>query len=134
MGRVAHDVFSKSYEASADLSASQYCFVKPSTGVAGGVSARMALCGANERTFGVLQTNPNAIGLAGTVRHAGTTKLKVDGSGTAISVGDPLKSNASGIGVKAGTDKDHVGAIALEASTASGDLIEALIAIYDLAA
>lgn len=129
--RVFKDVFTKSYEASADLSASRYCFVKPSTGVAGGVSARIALCGANERGFGVLQDAPDAVGIAGAVRHLGTTKLKVDGTGTPIVVGSVLKSDASGRGVVAGTDKDKVLARALEASTAEDDIIEAILTEFD---
>lgn len=43
--------------------------------------------------------------------------------GGSVTSGQPLKSDASGFGVAATTDKDRVGAIALEAG-ASGDLIK----------
>lgn len=130
--RVTKDVFTKSYEVAADLSASQFCFVVPSAGVSGGVSARMSLSGANGRAVGVLQDKPNAAGVVGAVRHLGTTKLKVAGNSVNIAAGDPLKSDASGRGVKATSNNDKVGAIALEATTADDVYIEALLVSYDL--
>lgn len=123
----------KTWEANADLSASQFTFVIGVAGPAGGAQARVGLSGANGRTIGVLQNKPTAAGLGAVVRLSGTTKLKVDGSSVAIVAGDPLKSDASARGVKAATDKDKVGAIAMEPSTAANDIIEAIVELYDLA-
>lgn len=120
-------------EANADLSASQFTAVKFVAGPSGGVQARAALAAANERAIGVLQNKPNAAGVGAVVRIGGTTKLKVDGSGTAIVAGDALKADASSRGVKAATDKDKVIAIAMEPSSAANDVIEALISRYDIA-
>jgi hypothetical protein len=120
-------------EASADLSTHQFKFVIGAAASGNSQLARVNVSGANGRSFGILQNKPSAAGLGAVVRLAGTSKLVVDGSGSAISVGSPLKADASGRGVVAGTDKDKVGAIALEASSAANDVIEALICIYDIA-
>jgi hypothetical protein len=120
-------------EASADLSTHQYKFVKGVAGIAGGQLARVALAGAGDRPLGITQNKPNASGLGSVVRIAGTSKLVVDGSGTAVVAGLPIKASTNGIGVVAGTDKDKVGAIALEPSTVASDVIEVLVVLYDLA-
>jgi hypothetical protein len=119
-------------EAGADLSTHQFKFVIGVAGVAGGQQARVNVSGANGRTIGVLQNKPNAAGLGAVVRVSGTSKLVVDGT-VAIAAGNPLKADASGRGVLAATDKDKVGGIALEPSTAANDIIEALVVHYDLA-
>lgn len=119
-------------EAAGDLSTHQFKFVIGAVAVAGGQQARVNVTGSNNRVIGILQNKPNAAGLGAVVRVSGRSKLVVDGSGTAIAVGSPLKSS-SGVGIVAGTDKDKVGAIALEASTANGDIIDSLIMNYDLA-
>lgn len=49
-----------------------------------------------------------------------------------IAAGDPIKSDADGKGVKADTDKDHVGAIAKHGGV-SGDIIKVKPYRYDLA-
>lgn len=121
------------FDSAADLSTHQFKFVIGAAAAGNSQQARVNVAGANGRTIGVLQNKPNAANLGAVVRVSGMTKLVVDGSGTAITVGLPLKSNASGQGVAAATDKDKVGAIALEASTAAGDIIAALICNYDLA-
>jgi hypothetical protein len=79
----------------------------------------------------VLQNKPSAANLGAVVRVSGMTKLSVDTS--AILVGSPLKSDAAGLGTLAGTDKDKVGAIALEANGGVAIIIAALICNYDLA-
>lgn len=81
--------------------------------------------------LGVLQNKPSAANLGAVVRVSGMTKLVTDAS--AIVVGSPLKSGALGVGVLAGTDKDKVGAFALEANGSAAITIAALICNYDLA-
>jgi len=124
--RVNTYVLDKTYEANTDLSALQYTLVKPSTGVATGPQTRIVACGAGDRGF-VLQNKPKALGQGAVLRILGFSQLFVDGSGTAIAPGDALKSNASGQGIKTTTPGDHYSAIAFEASTAAGDLIEVLV-------
>jgi hypothetical protein len=120
-------------ESAADLSTHQYKFAVPAAGVAGGQQARVNVAGAGARMLGVLQNKQNAAGLGAVVRISGRSKVVVDGSGVAIAVGTPLKSGALGVGLAAVADKDHVGGIALEASTANGDIIDVAIFNYDLA-
>jgi hypothetical protein len=69
-----------------------------------------------------------------TLYHGGAGFAKVNGSGTAIAAGDPLKTGASGILIKATAEDDIVVATALEPSTASGDVIEVLLNRYVLGA
>jgi hypothetical protein len=74
-----------------------------------------------------------AVGVKVGYATKGRGKLIVDGSGTAIATSDRLKSGTGGIGVKAGTDKDKIGAIALAPSSAANDIIDVNVVIYDLA-
>lgn len=122
------------FDSAADLSTHQFKFVIGAAAAGTSQLARVNVAGANGRTIGVLQNKPNAANLGAVVRVSGMTKLVVDGTaGGGTVVGGPLKSDASGRGVVAATDKDKVGAIALEASTAANDVIAALICNYDLA-
>lgn len=79
------------------------------------------------RAIGVLQNKPNT-GEACAIRTIGTSKLVVDGAtggaSANISIGDKIKSNAVGVGVRASVDGEEVMGIALEASVAAGDIIE----------
>jgi len=85
---------------------------------------------ASNRPIGVLQNKPK-ITEACAVRVEGTSKLVVDGATggatAAIAIGAKLKANASGQGINSSTDGDEVFAIALQASTAVGDIIEAML-------
>lgn len=119
------------FVAASDLSLYQYSPVKLAAGTAGGPRCRIDLAGAGERAIGILQTDPTAQ-KGGTVMLSGVSRCKVDGT-TPIAVGDKLIAGTAGLSVKSSTDKDHVFGIALEASSASGDIIDVLIAIYDLA-
>jgi len=112
------------FTAGADLSALQHTFVKFDTTTAFQVLG----AGAGEEMMGVLRNKP-ASGKAASVDSASGTvvKLKVDGSGVAIVVGDYLKSGAFGVGVKSALDTEKVGAKALQASTAAGDIIAAML-------
>jgi len=58
----------------------------------------------------------------------------VDGNAGAIVPGDPIMANASGQGVKAGTDKDFAIGVALQGSTALADTIEVELGPFDVAA
>lgn len=101
--------------ANADLSSSQYSFVKLTNASGKG---RAALTGNGESALGVLQNKPSAAGDASTVGVRGVSKLKLGG---AVTAGDPVSSDASGLGVSAATG-DIVLGEALE-SGVSGDLI-----------
>lgn len=108
-----------SFPASADYSTAatyQYHFMKLDT------SGNLVITGAGDKMVGILQDTP-ASGVAGEVGYAGISRLVVDGNAAAIACGDYLKSDASGQGVKTTTNGDEVGAIALQASTAAGDII-----------
>ena len=132
MSRINRPGMQTTFDAAADLSTHQYKFVIGAAAAAGSQDARVTVAGANGRAIGVLQNKPNAANLAAVVMVSGASKLVVDGT-VAIGVGVPLKADASGRGVVAGTDKDKVCAIALEASSAANDIIEVLICNYDLA-
>lgn len=106
-----------SLPASADLSASQYCFVSVNS------SAQLALGTRGVLAAGVLQDGPAAAGRAGRVRPNGVTKVVYGGSVTA---GQALVSDANGKAVNASSaDNDYMG-IAL-VSGSSGDVGEMLL-------
>lgn len=85
--------------ATTDLSGAQYCFVKQ---VAGGI----ALCGAGEKPFGVLQNKPKQ-GAAATVAVGGQSVLKAGG---VIAAGASIVSDANGKAVTATTTGHFIGA------------------------
>jgi hypothetical protein len=120
-------------EAAADLSAHQFKFLMGAAASGNSQLARVNVATANARVIGILQNKPPTANQGAVVRVSGRSKLVVDGSGTAITVGLPLKATTAGVGIAAASDKDKVGAIALEASSASGDIIDTLIMNYDLA-
>ena len=61
------------------------------------------------------------------VRHHGISRHVVDGNATNIAIGDFITSDAAGKGVVADTINDLAYGIALEASTADGDIISVLM-------
>ena len=87
--------------ANADLSSKQYTMVKKLT------TGLVDTCGAGERPTGIQQNKPK-IGEGVAVRNLGTSKLVVDGT-TDIAIGDPLKSDATGRGVKATSGEICIG-------------------------
>ena len=121
----------ETFEANADLSLLRYTAVKFVAGPAGGVCARVDA--STGRSHGILMNTPNAAGLGADVRFSGFGPAKVDGSGTPIVAGDPLKVGAGGVLVKAVTDKDPVLGYACDGSVAAGDVIEIMFAKFDLA-
>lgn len=103
---------------------------------------RVVVCGANEAPWGISQPYERRHSLLedGYAAVAGQN-INVIGPGDdeallrlggTVTVGAHLKSDASGYGVVASTDKDHVGAIALQAGV-SGDLIRVKPVRFDLA-
>jgi len=116
----------ESYVADSDLRTKMYlCMIRESDG-------NVDVSGLNGRVIGVLQNNPN-ISEAASVAQSGSSRCVSDGSGTAIVVGDALKSDASGRAIKAATDKDHVFGHAMDPSTAAGTIIGVDLMLYDLA-
>jgi hypothetical protein len=122
------------FEAKINLSTYQYTAVKYTTLVTGGQAAAITTVGAGERAHGILQNKPDTAGKAAVMRVSGFSKMKVDGTaGGGIVAGTALEIDASGRGVPAANDKDHVLAFACEPSSAAGDIIEVQIAPFDLA-
>lgn len=113
-------IYDGSFTSSADLTTKQYFAVKLHT-----VADQIALAGAGDGVA-ILQNKPNT-NQAGQVRHLGISRHVVDGSVTAIAIGDRLKSDAAGKGVKAATANDLTYATALEAATGSADEIAVLM-------
>jgi hypothetical protein len=107
-------------EAARDLSSYQYCAMKmDSNGRIDYVdTSSSGVC------HGVLQNDPDAAYEEAEIATEGTSLLYVNGNSTNISIGDPLGSDSSYYGVKVESDGDQYFAIAMEASTADGDLIE----------
>lgn len=103
--------------ASADLSASQFCFVVMSaTGI--------AVAGAGDYGVGVLQDKPDALGRPGAVMVSGVTKVRI---GSAVAVNDIVASDAAGKAVPGTTTADEGMGIALEAATNADEFIAVLL-------
>lgn len=104
--------------AAADLSASQFCFVKLDG------SANAALAGAGEDAIGVLQNKPTALGRAATIEngHGAITKLKV---GDIVAIDADVASDSTGRGVTA-VSGDYILAKAIEASTGANQIISVI--------
>src|SRR5579884_3674982 len=103
--------------ASADLSASQFCFV------AVNANGQLALPAAGGDADGILQDKPNAAGSAGEVGILGVSKLVVGAGG--VTAGDLLASDVNGKAVTAAAG-NKILCRAL-ATGAAGTIIPALI-------
>lgn len=110
-----------SWPTGADLSTKQFYAVQLTT------SLTITLADATVRTIGILQDTPPTNGATGTVRVQGISRAISDGSGTAIAAMDALAPDANGVLTKTTTDNDEIVAIALEPSTASGQIIAVLL-------
>lgn len=101
-------------KAEADLTAKQFCFVKPGT-----AEGSMVAAVAGNKTVGILQDAPNTGEHGAVAVQGGGAKLKLGGT---VAAGDYLKSDANGAGVVATVDKDEYGAKA-DVAGVSGDII-----------
>ena len=114
-------VYDDSFKAENDLSAKQFYCMELSA------ADQVDVCdNAADVPIGILQNKPTA-GREAQVRVLGRSRAVSDGSGTAIVVGDPLKTSSGGKVIKAATDKDWAIGRALSASTADGTVIDVLL-------
>lgn len=113
-------IYTESYNSVPDLSTKQYFAVKLTS-----TENDIVLADAGVG-IGILQNKPEA-GQGAEVRHHGISRNVVDGNATNISIGDPITSDANGKGVVADTIGDLAYGIALEASSADGDVISVLM-------
>lgn len=103
--------------ASADLSASQFCFMTVNS------SGQLALPSAGGDADGILQDKPNGVGVEGELAVLGISKLVVGTAG--VTCGDLLTTDAAGKAVTATTGNKILGRAL--ATGASGIIIPALI-------
>jgi hypothetical protein len=103
--------------ASADLSASQFCFVVVNA------NGQLALPAAGGDAEGILQDKPNGAGVIGEVGILGVSKLMVGTAG--VTAGDLLATDANGKAVTATTGNKILGRAL--AAGAAGTIIPALI-------
>lgn len=115
-----------SIPAAGDLSAVQFTFVTLSA------EWTATTCGAGAKMIGIQQNKPDAAGKPVQIVTHGPSQLVVDGNAGSIGRLGWLKSDSAGKGVVTTTDKDVVGAMALQASTAAGDTIPVIICIFTL--
>jgi hypothetical protein len=111
-------IYDETYPANGDLSAKQYfASAFTSTGTVGGSPSGDGI--------GIIQNKPEAANAAVQLRHHGISRHVVDGSGTAIAIGDPITSSSGkGIVATAGT---QAYATALQPSSVDGDIIAVLM-------
>ena len=103
--------------ASADLSASQFCFVVVNS------SGQLALPTAGGDADGILQDKPSAQGVEGSVAVLGISKLVVAAAG--VTAGDLIMTDAAGKAVTATAGKKILGRAL--ATGAGGTIIPVLI-------
>lgn len=120
---IKNDLNVSSFIAEAAMSSTNYRFVKVGTN-----AQEVNLCGAGEKMIGIRQNSP-AIGEEVNVQTGAVAKLTL-GSGGATK-GDWLKSDAAGAGVTTTTDKNIVGAQALETGS-ENEVISVLVTIFTL--
>jgi len=83
-----------------------------------------------QRPIGVTAESTSAADKPARIVISGIAKVNVDGSGTAIDIGDQIIATTAGQGIKAaavGATAQEVLGIALAPSAAAGDLIDVLI-------
>ena len=104
-----------------------YHFVQLDTSECDGTKVAVETAGAGGQIFGISADTSAAGGHVAVFDAPGRVcYLTVDGNAGAISVGSYLKADSSGHGVATTSAGDECGAIALEASTAAGDIISVM--------
>ncbi len=111
-------------EASADLSASQFTFVRIDT------SGEIAVAGAGEEANGILQDKPTAQGMACSYGIGGVSKVR---AGAAIGDGVKVASDATGRAVTA-TTGDFVLGWTRTVAGAADEVIEMIFQPQDISA
>lgn len=114
------DIYTDSMRATTDMRLLQFAPVKLTS-----TKDYVTVCAAaTDRVHGIMQGKPNA-GEAARVAKIGRWSAKVDGSGTAIAIGDYLGVNAAGtMLVKKATADFNICAVALDVCTISGGIID----------
>lgn len=105
------------FQASADLSASQYCFMKVDS------NDRVAVAAVDDAIVGVLQDNVAALGRACQVAVGGVTKVKCGGN---ITKGGRVTGDSTGRAIALTSGDAYSMGVALETGTV-GVLIAMLI-------
>lgn len=105
-------------KAGADLSSSQYFFVKIDT------DGDVVLAGDGENAIGILQNAP-AEGEAANIAVAGVSKIVIGTTGT-LDSGSVISSDANGK-ANVGASSDFALAILIEDTTANDDVVSCLI-------
>lgn len=100
----------KIFTAAADLSSKQYCFVKYANGGAG-----VDVCGANEKSCGILQNAPASGEPAEVALPGGGALLKLGEA--SLSAGDLLTPTSGGTGEQCDAADEWCGAILAEDGT-----------------
>lgn len=122
-----HPTIITGFVAGADLRGYQYCLVKYSA------ANTVALAAADtDLAIGVLYNEPYTGEPAEIVPLGQVCLLKVDGNASAITPGTRLASGADGRGHATTTDHKRVSAIALDNSSADGDVILAALIASDV--
>jgi gamma-glutamyl:cysteine ligase YbdK (ATP-grasp superfamily) len=114
---ISHGILDATFAAAADLSTYQHRFCKVTA------DRTVNVCGAGELPIGVLQDKQDVVSGASNVRMLGTTEIV---AGAAFAAGARLKSAALGKAIAALTTNEFH-AIALEAATADGDIVEVFL-------
>lgn len=118
---------SKTFKSGEDLTDDRYKIAKLD-----GTGRAVLASSATDELIGILDDGPENADESVPVllrSGAGTYKVMV---AEAISIGAKVTSDSAAKGVTTTTDKDQVIGVALEASTADGDIIEVLICNYTL--
>jgi hypothetical protein len=113
-------VYDDSFRATTDMRLLQFAPVKLAA-----TKDFITVCSAaTDRVYGIQQGKPN-VGETGRIAIAGRWTALVDGSGTAIAIGDYLGPNAAGtMLIKKATPDNVVCAVALDVCTISGGKID----------
>ena len=119
----------KTFEAAADLSSYQYCFVI-ANGTGSANNKKVTYGTADSLALGILQNAPDASGKAAEVAITGTCKLKVSAE---VAFGAKLSSGSTGQGETTSGTASFYRAIALEYG-AAGQIIEVLLCTGELTA